>query len=294
MWCRLLYYLEHHEQMEALEEDLQLAIQRLEEATQREKQALKREEESQKHAAEVSKLAQEMVRMAEDSKRREELSRERDAEYQRLAEEATKNADVSRMLAEEATTKTEEAKREAEEARRGEEEALEREKEIKQRAEQERAIAEDEAAEMQRILDKQALFLSKGIQPVETPTAEEFEAAKARVEYRVDRLHFAICGGSGTGKSSLINAIRGLQDFDSTRAAPTGIVETTMDISPYPDPRNEHPYSRFIWFDVPGAGTLEISDWQYFNQQGLFIFDAMVLVYDDVRIRVHFLDPANS
>jgi ABC-type glutathione transport system ATPase component len=280
--------------MEALERELEQARQFLEEARQREEQARMREEDAQRHAAEISKMAEEMLRMAEDRHRREQLSRERDEEHQRRIEEATKKADEATRLAEEATKKTEEAKGVAEEACRREEEALEREKEIKQRAEQERAIAEYEAAEMQRILDKQALFLSKGIQPVEPPTAEEFEAAKARVEYRVDRLHFAICGGSGTGKSSLINAIRGLQDFDSTRAAPTGIVETTMDISPYPDPRNEHPYSRFIWFDVPGAGTLEISDWQYFNQQGLFIFDAMVLVYDDVRIRVLFLDPANS
>jgi ABC-type glutathione transport system ATPase component len=256
------------------------AKRREEEAKQREEQARKREEEAQRLMVEMSRMTGEFKQMAEDAHRREELSRERDEEYRRHTEEATRKTDDARWL--------------AEEAHRQEEEALKREKEVKECAEKERAIAEDEAAEMQRILDKQALFLSKGIQPVEPPTAEEFEAAKARVEYRVDRLHFAICGGSGTGKSSLINAIRGLQDFDSARAAPTGIVETTMDISPYPDPRNEHPYSRFIWFDVPGAGTLEISDWQYFNQQGLFIFDAMVLVYDDVRIRTLFLDPANS
>jgi len=143
---------------------------------------------------------------------------------------------------------------------------------------------------MQRVLDQQEFYLSKGIQPVEWPTEEEFEAAKARVEYRVDRLHFAICGGSGTGKSSLINAIRGVQNLDATGgAAPTGVVETTLDVTAYPDPRDQPPYSRFVWFDVPGAGTLEISDWQYFNQQGLFIFDGIIMVYDDVRILANCL-----
>jgi len=53
-----------------------------------------------------------------------------------------------------------------------------------------------------------------------------------------------------------------------------------MNITRYPDPRKELPYKRLVWFDCPGAGTLEIPGWQYFNQQGLFIFDIIVLVYD--------------
>jgi hypothetical protein len=71
---------------------------------------------------------------------------------------------------------------------------------------------------------------------------------------------------------------------NSRQAAPTGVVETTKVITRYPEPRQELPYNRFVWFDCPGAGTLEIPGWQYFNQQGLFVFDIIVLVYDSVII----------
>jgi len=114
------------------------------------------------------------------------------------------------------------------------------------------------------------------------PTKEECDAAKVRVQYSAERLHTAICGPSGSGKSSLINALRGLKPGDPG-AAGVGVIETTFEVTRYPDPRTEMPYPRFIWFDVPGAGTFDIPTWQYFNQQGLFIFDFIVLVYDMVR-----------
>ncbi|KAF8813332.1 hypothetical protein BYT27DRAFT_7180809 [Phlegmacium glaucopus] len=53
-----------------------------------------------------------------------------------------------------------------------------------------------------------------------------------------------------------------------------------MTITRYPDAHTEFPHSYFVWFDVPGAGTLDIPGWQYFNGQGLFIFDVIILVYD--------------
>ena len=94
-------------------------------------------------------------------------------------------------------------------------------------------------------------------------------------------MHLAICGSSGAGKSSLINAFRGFANH-AAGAAPAGVVETTTAINRYPDTRAEFPHSHFVWFDVPGAGTLNIPGWQYFNNQGLFIFDVIVLVYDTV------------
>jgi hypothetical protein len=57
-----------------------------------------------------------------------------------------------------------------------------------------------------------------------------------------------------------------------------------MSVTRYPDPHDELPHSRFIWFDVPGAGTLNVPSWQYFNEQGLFVFDIVILVYDTVSI----------
>jgi hypothetical protein len=132
-------------------------------------------------------------------------------------------------------------------------------------------------------------LLEKGpIQPKIWPTKEEFQLAKKRIQYDPEKLHFAVCGGSGTGKSSLINSFCGLKNKSSTgKAAGTGVDETTMAITRYPDPREELPYKRFVWYDCPGAGTLKTPGWQYFNQQGLFIFDVIILVYDTVIIPIN-------
>ena len=37
----------------------------------------------------------------------------------------------------------------------------------------------------------------------------------------------------------------------------------------------------FAWYDVPGSGTLSISDWQYFTDQGIYIFDAIIVLFDN-------------
>lgn len=121
--------------------------------------------------------------------------------------------------------------------------------------------------------------LRQGIRPIEMPTEQQYQDAKERIQYNPEKLHFAVCGSSGSGKSSLINALRGLSKKHKDAAA-VDVVETTSQITRYPDPRNELPYSRFVWYDIPGAGTLNVSDWQYFNDQGLFVFDFIVMVYD--------------
>lgn len=119
--------------------------------------------------------------------------------------------------------------------------------------------------------------LAKGIQPVAIPTPMEMAETKARMEYKDGLFHFAIAGVSGSGKSSLINAFRGLRN-NQPGAAPAGIVETTTKIDRYPDPNPKLP---FVWYDIPGAGTLNQSGWQYFNSQGLFIFDCIIVLFDN-------------
>ncbi|THU75355.1 P-loop containing nucleoside triphosphate hydrolase protein, partial [Dendrothele bispora CBS 962.96] len=91
------------------------------------------------------------------------------------------------------------------------------------------------------------------------------------------KFHFAIAGLSGSGKSSLVNAFRGVLN-QTAKAAATGITETTMVVGRYPDPNPDKPC---IWYDVPGAGTLTIKDWDYFNKQGLYIFDAIIVLFDN-------------
>ena len=143
-------------------------------------------------------------------------------------------------------------------------------------------------SQLQKYVHQAKFDPEKGlIQPEVWPTKEEFQLAINRIEYDPEKLHFAVCGGSGAGKSSLINAFRGLKNT-SALAAPTGVNETTLDITRYPDSRKELPYRRLVWYDFPGAGTLKNPGWQYFNQQGLFIFDIILLVYATV------ITPINS
>ncbi|KAK0462469.1 interferon-inducible GTPase-domain-containing protein [Desarmillaria tabescens] len=133
--------------------------------------------------------------------------------------------------------------------------------------------------EMRRILDAQKELEAKwkkGIHPVEWPSREQYEENKRRF-YKEGKIHLAITGSSGSGKSSLVNAVRGLWD-DDEGAASTDVVETTSVVTPYPDPDPANP---FIWFDVPGAGTLACPDWTYFNDQGLYIFDAIIILFND-------------
>ncbi|KAJ6464000.1 P-loop containing nucleoside triphosphate hydrolase protein [Mycena sanguinolenta] len=109
------------------------------------------------------------------------------------------------------------------------------------------------------------------------PSATDLEEAKRRIEYQDGLYHFAVAGIAGGGKSSLINALRGLRNKDAG-AAPTGITETTLDVSRFPDSDPKNP---FVWYDIPGAGTLKVPDWQYFNKQGLYVFDALVVLVDN-------------
>ncbi|KAF8243846.1 hypothetical protein K440DRAFT_663833 [Wilcoxina mikolae CBS 423.85] len=216
----------------------------------------------------------ELEQQADEAKRREKEAIEARDRFRREVEEQQRQADkemavYQRQLEEEAA-----------EARRRETEAIEaRDRLSREAEEQQRQADEQHAVLMQNALQAQRK-LSKGIQPLLWPTQEEVDAAKARVQYDPERMHFAVCGPSGSGKSSLINALRGLKKGEQG-AANVGVVETTREVTRYTDPRTEMPYSRFVWCDVPGAGTFNIPAWQYFNQQGLFIFDFIILVYND-------------
>jgi len=109
------------------------------------------------------------------------------------------------------------------------------------------------------------------------PTADELRAAKEKIQYKDGVFHFAVAGVAGSGKSSLINGLCGKSNQDPGAAA-TGVVETTLEVGRYPDPNHA---DQFAWYDVPGSGTLKIPDWQYFNSQGLYVFDCVVVLFNN-------------
>ncbi|KAF8805998.1 hypothetical protein BYT27DRAFT_7339270 [Phlegmacium glaucopus] len=186
----------------------------------------------------------------------------------------TNNAHIERYHTKEKAS-TADAKEQVAESAQLEVAVTEREKEALRR----KAEAGRREAGTQKSRQEAGEPARRGIQPEAWPTEEEFQFAKQRIQYDPEKLHYAVCGSSGSGKSSLINAFCGLKN-NSSQAARTGIVETTTTITRYPDPRQSMPYRRLVWFDCPGAGTLKVPGYQYFKQHGLFIFDAVVLVYD--------------
>jgi energy-coupling factor transporter ATP-binding protein EcfA2 len=119
--------------------------------------------------------------------------------------------------------------------------------------------------------------LKECIQPVVTPSLEELAAAKRRIQYREDCFHFAVAGISGSGKSSLVNAFRGLRRRD-VGAAAVGVTERALQVTRYPDANPENP---FVWYEIPGAGAVKRHDWQYFIDQGLFVFESIVILFDN-------------
>ena len=68
-------------------------------------------------------------------------------------------------------------------------------------------------------------------------------------------INIGITGNSGVGKSSFINAIRGLGDEDEG-AAETDVTETTREPTIYPHPTNE----KIKFWDLPGIGTPNYPD----------------------------------
>jgi hypothetical protein len=250
---------------ERMRQAAEAAQRQAEETLQRERAAhaeALREVRENEARMEVERAASEQSRAeAEEAGRvaRAEMDRIREvlAESQRVEEDAKTRARQAQKQAEEDRRKASEAQEAAEVAAM---EANERARAVKK--------AQQEAEE----------HLKNGIQPVVVPSHEEVEAAKRRVQYTEGLFHFAVAGVAGGGKSSLINAFRGLENRDTALgAAPTGVTETTLAISRLPDPNQARP---FVWYDIPGAGTLKIKDWQYFNKQGLYVFDCIIVLFD--------------
>ncbi|KAI9002890.1 interferon-inducible GTPase-domain-containing protein [Hyaloraphidium curvatum] len=106
-----------------------------------------------------------------------------------------------------------------------------------------------------------------------TPAELIAEAQQALGIDPVNYYNIALCGSSGVGKSSLVNALLGILN-GARGAAPVGITETTMNIQVYSHPTL--PWLK-IW-GIPGAGTVNHPAATYFADKKLYAFDAIFLV----------------
>ncbi|XP_034531381.1 interferon-inducible GTPase 5-like [Notolabrus celidotus] len=89
-------------------------------------------------------------------------------------------------------------------------------------------------------------------------------------------LNIAITGESGSGKSTFVNALRGVDNRDE-RAAPTGCNETTMEVTPYPHPI----FPNVTFCDLPGIGTMNYPTAEYLKKVGFEKFDFFIIVSAD-------------
>ncbi|XP_036051733.1 uncharacterized protein LOC118589020 [Onychomys torridus] len=91
----------------------------------------------------------------------------------------------------------------------------------------------------------------------------------------IDRapLNIAVTGETGVGKSSFINALRGVRD-EEEGAAPTGVVETTMKRTPYPHPKLP---TVTIW-DLPGIGSTTFPPQNYLTEMKFGEYDFFVII----------------
>lgn len=89
-------------------------------------------------------------------------------------------------------------------------------------------------------------------------------------------LNIAVTGESGSGKSTFINAFRGLGDEDEGSAA-TGVVETTTEPTPYSHPK----FPNVKMWDLPGIGTPRFKADEYLKKVQLERYDFFIIIATD-------------
>uniref|UniRef100_A0AAY4D0W0 IRG-type G domain-containing protein n=1 Tax=Denticeps clupeoides TaxID=299321 RepID=A0AAY4D0W0_9TELE len=104
------------------------------------------------------------------------------------------------------------------------------------------------------------------------PAATVRKAQKEIDDLQNVNLSIAVTGETGSGKSTFINAIRGLSD-DDEGAAPTGVTETTMKPEMYQHPRLPNVK---IW-DLPGiGGTFDAKN--YLKKVNFHTYDFFIII----------------
>ena len=109
-------------------------------------------------------------------------------------------------------------------------------------------------------------------------------SAAAKIQAYLDEqdnmlLNIAITGESGSGKSTFVNAFRGVDNSDEG-AAPTGCVETTMEVKSYPHPN----FPNVTLWDLPGIGSIKFPAAKYLKHVEFQKFDLFIII-SDTRFR---------
>ncbi|XP_064425522.1 interferon-gamma-inducible GTPase 10-like [Latimeria chalumnae] len=128
-------------------------------------------------------------------------------------------------------------------------------------------IKENEITSDKDVEDTKAAFEPGGSESVTTKIQENLDYTEN------PKFNIAITGESGSGMSTFVNAIRGL-DGEDEGAAETGIAQTTMKPTNYPHPKHRNVN---LW-DLPGIGTPNFKLDDYFQQVNFSQYDFFIII----------------
>ncbi|XP_060686680.1 interferon-inducible GTPase 5-like, partial [Hemiscyllium ocellatum] len=106
-------------------------------------------------------------------------------------------------------------------------------------------------------------------------SALQSETEKISNKFKNVKINIAVMGASGVGKSTLVNALRGVDNNDKD-AAPIDVVESTMERKCYRHPT----VPNVIYWDTPGVGSLKVKVNKFLKDTKFSDFDFGLLVSD--------------